>query len=1668
MLYFIRKKWLFVVVVNLAIWGFNQKPVFSGTHSMVVTGDEKNQGPILFSEGFESGMPAGWVQQYINTPGGYKVNWNIRKGAGYVAGFNWGEPDTAAVGDRNLTFQFQGEGHITRITTSPINLEFAVNPVLSFYHAQVEWLPEKYDMLKVYYRKGENGTWQYLQQFNHATQGWVHRSILLTDHDSDKVYFAFEGHNNYGFGVCVDEIKIIETGIIPRAIDNVVTEQASTDFVPSGSINNPIIKSIIRVTGNTGNLKLNRFTVQSLNTNNADISAIKLFYTPDQGFSTQFLLGQATSFQGGTVVFDNLNFDLPTGYSNFWVTYDVAQNATHGNFADAQLPVGGIGVNSLSFPVVIQNPVGRRMIYESVYYDDFSTDKGWFLNGEWEIAVPKGFGGTFGSNGSNGSVGHPGASFPFVGTRVLGTDITGLGDYPGNYEPALDSLEWVAVSPPIDCFYFKDVTLTFQRWLNVEATDKVYIHISNDDGLTWKKVWENNDFFSALNWKKESLSIPIANRKQGVRIRFAIGSTDYTNQYSGWNIDNLFVTGTYVTQDAGIKSWVSPKPYCGMSNNETVRVEVKNYGAKNITSPIPVGYSLDGGITWRMSVVNGGIPFGGSVVHTFPQKADFSVPGRYKDILVRVFWDLDQDTTNDVLEHSIFSVPHIVAPYTEMFINSDGLWTGYGENSTWQWAMPSGPAMQSAHSGQRAWFTNPDGAYKPQEKSWLESPCFSFAGVSHPVLEFYLKAHTPLNNDGAGIEYTLDEGITWQLLEPMTQALAWNWVSNPVSALFNAYGHSKGWSGNQQQWRRVRAVLGEEIANHPKVKFRLVFASTDFNPVGFMWEGIGFDSFSLFTAPHDVGVDALVNPVHACELTGEQSFTISVKNFGVNTLPAGVQIPAGLEVENESTSWQVFTLASPLSPGNTVHFTFNQKYDISALGPHQVKAFTALPGDSDFYKPGFYNDTLVTQVIVRGFPEPFPMDTLYVANAAGYMLDAGEQYTAYKWFDNSTDRFLPITNPYSATYSAMVTDIYGCQGSGSVLLLTYDIEIAKIIAPENACELTESEKPSVRIINHGPETFAPGHKFPLKTELNGQIVARDTLVVSQSWMPGTEIIFTISGGIDMKEVKTHNLKVSMGMCDVNATNDAALKNVQVYGYPNVFLPPFIATNQPQNVVLDPNAGTNTCLWHDGSTNPTFQVSAWGEHWVIVTSQFGCKTLAVTTLYPAVPDIAVDRIIEPAFVCAGAENNQLKVMLKNSGFMVINAGTQVKLSFRLGSGVEVEETFTLAQPFLPQTSRPFTFTQLFAAPQPGTNLTIHADLPGDAVEANNSITRELEVKTLPVVNLGGDRYITNPVGMVLNAGQGFAAYKWHDGSGRATFTINNQQSQTYSVKVTDQNGCSASDTIKVVTYNLSLDKIVSPRSHCEFSDSERIEVRVYNDGFDSFVPGSKIRIGFMVDGNQVFTEEFELITAWNANTARNFKFNNTIDLTTKSTFDVKAWVVTQNAVPENDFHIAKVVLTEKPKVSLGGHIYTLHPETITLDAGAGFASYLWQDNSQGQIHQVSSIGWKWVIVTDQYGCVGSDTIYIGYTNIAGWQKEFVSKVYPNPARNVLNIELENIPATGMELTLMDMNGRLIFRDVAPAEKWYKNSWFTEGLSPGIYLINLSSQGYLKTHRVAIAP
>lgn len=116
------------------------------------------------------------------------------------------------------------------------------------------------------------------------------------------------------------------------------------------------------------------------------------------------------------------------------------------------------------------------------------------------------------------------------------------------------SNEWI-ITPAINCSNYINTRLSFWRWANFEKDyDKAIVEISTD-GINWTDL--GHSLYPEDNeWIQVVFNIaPYADRAKNVFIRWRSESDAYIH-YSGWNIDDVLITGKYNinNNDSKIKS----------------------------------------------------------------------------------------------------------------------------------------------------------------------------------------------------------------------------------------------------------------------------------------------------------------------------------------------------------------------------------------------------------------------------------------------------------------------------------------------------------------------------------------------------------------------------------------------------------------------------------------------------------------------------------------------------------------------------------------------------------------------------------------------------------------------------------------------------------------------------------------------------------------------------------------------------------------------------------------------------------------------------------------------------------------------------------------------------------------------------------------------------------
>jgi subtilisin family serine protease len=164
------------------------------------------QWPTVFlTEGFESafvnGAPVGWTKSFKTGT----VNWKRNVG-------DSSSGDAAHSGTYNaLLYKANISSHETYLITPAINFVSGTqDATLEFWHKQALWDSDQ-DTLKVYYKTSAGGSWTQLASYTTDVSAWTKRTIALPS-PSSNYYIGFLGNAKWGYGVCIDDVKV--TGIV--------------------------------------------------------------------------------------------------------------------------------------------------------------------------------------------------------------------------------------------------------------------------------------------------------------------------------------------------------------------------------------------------------------------------------------------------------------------------------------------------------------------------------------------------------------------------------------------------------------------------------------------------------------------------------------------------------------------------------------------------------------------------------------------------------------------------------------------------------------------------------------------------------------------------------------------------------------------------------------------------------------------------------------------------------------------------------------------------------------------------------------------------------------------------------------------------------------------------------------------------------------------------------------------------------------------------------------------------------------------------------------------------------------------------------------------------------------------------------------------------------------
>jgi hypothetical protein len=334
--------------------------------------------------------------------------------------------------------------------------------------------------------------------------------------------------------------------------------------------------------------------------------------------------------------------------------------------------------------------------------------------------------------------------------------------------------------------------------------------------------------------------------------------------------------------------------------------------------------------------------------------------------------------------------------------------------------------------------------------------------------------------------------------------------------------------------------------------------------------------------------------------------------------------------------------------------------------------------------------------------------------------------------------------------------------------------------------------------------------------------------------------------------------------------------------------------QGNSVALTASAGASY-LWSTTAITQSISANASGNYSVTVTDGNGCSTSAsVSVTVNALPGVSVSA--SATAICQGDA-------------AILTSSPCAGYLWSTGA-----------------------LTQTISVNAAGTYSVMVTDTNGCSNSASVSIT----VHALPSVSVtaNGSASICQGDSVELTAGV-FSSYLWSTAAASASIYVN--AAGSYSVTVTDTNGCSASAAITIVVH-------ATPT------------VSISAGGATTICAGDSVQL----------TASAGTSYLWSTGNA-----SQSIMATATGTYSVN---VTDGNGCTGSASIS-ILVNAVPLVNLGADTSLCYGQSLLLDAGNAGATFAWNTTASTQTISVSASGNIYVAVTNSDGCSASDTIQV---------------------------------------------------------------------------------------------
>lgn len=977
--------------------------------------------------------------------------------------------------------------------------------------------------------------------------------------------------------------------------------------------------------------------------------------------------------------------------------------------------------------------------------------------------------------------------------------------------------------------------------------------------------------------------------------------------------------------DVGVSAIISPTSGCGLTN-ENVQVRVFNFGNNN-QSNVDVTLVVDGTPVVTESTGATPINSGSFLDYTFSTPFNFSTFGDY-DICAYTSLAADTVQLNDTSCVTITNIPVVsgtLFPYYEDFESGQGGWQSGGQNSSWAFGTPNKNTIVGAASGVNC-FVNGGltGEYNSDEQSYVESPCFDFSGLVDPVLEMDIWWEIYETSDGAAVMSSTDGGTTWELVG-FFGAPGPNWYnednifSNPGNQSTSPFN---GWTGNDADgsggWVPAKQDL-TGLGGEPDVLLRVVFSS---NTSSFTDDdGFAFDNVQIYDKPDDdVGVAEVIEPSNGCGLGTSETVSVMVANYGItpqSNFPIAFQVNGG-PIQTE-------TYPGTINPGDTLMYTFTTQFaDLSTPGTNTILSFTQNP-----------NDTVQTV-----------NDT-----APAYQIENVPTISSFPYFE----------------------DFEGGEGSW-------------LIGGQNSSWAFGTPNKNVIVgASSGVNCFVNGG---LTSEYNSE---------EQSWVisPCMDFSTMVDPVLEMDvwwEIwETADGAVVQASTDGGATwqlvGSVNSPDPNWYNYSSISSNPGNQPTTPYNGWSGNNgAGSNgwVSVQHDltflaGQSDVRIRI-AFSSNNSTFTDDDGIAFDNVLIYDKPEKDVGVISVVTPLNGCSLSDTEAVTIELTNFGLQPVS---NFPVSFRIDNGTVQTETYSGT--INPGDTVLYTFQTQFAdLSTPGTyDIDSWTSAPGDTVLLLNDSTVNHLAYHLPTIS-------SFPYDENFESGQGgwYADQNssWLFGSATGTNVTGTNSGVNAWTTANPTHAPSEQSAVYSPCYDFSTmgNPVIKLAVNWYTFTSTGTVLQYTTDGGQTWNNVGGVGSGFnWFNESGILGNPGGQGVGWSGSfsgnsggwvNARNTMSNLAGQSNVQFRMAFGSWTSTTNGFAFDD-----VTIKEGPVVDLGPDVSLCQGDSVTLDAGSGFASYVWTTLQNTQQIQVNQSNTYIVQVQDQDGFTDRDTIEVFLSN-----------------------------------------------------------------------------------------